>query len=377
MHIIVDARLVLPYMTGIGRYLLGLISRMQAELQDDQLEIWLQQALPANHQVWAMNSTKIQTRQIPIKHMDPRAHWLIPRMLSQTPADLFHYPHFDLPWFTAGKSVITIHDLKYIRHPEFFQKGAWYKHILLKIMLTHALSGAKKILTGSQFTAQEIQEVFGINSSKIQVTPYGVDERFFRHLSSEALARVQHKYQLPEKHALVVGERRPHKNLTSLIKAFNIFHKKNNLPLSLVIAGKAYAGYREPEELVGKLGLEHQVHFLDYVEDHDLPAIYQNASLFIMLSQYEGFGLPILEAMASGVPVIAANLTALPEVVGEAGILVDPGDPGVVAFAMHSLLAESALRETFIAKGKVRAGQFTWENCAQQTLQVYHSLGQV
>jgi glycosyltransferase involved in cell wall biosynthesis len=375
LRIAIDARLILPHMTGIGRYLIGLLTGMQQVDSTDALQIWVQQELPDHHTVWSLNGGRFQIDRVLLRHMDWRAQWVLPRLLRQNPPDLLHYPHFDLPWFTPGKVVLTIHDLKYIRQPVFFHSAARLKHLVMRTMLLHASRRAQAIIVHSRFTAQDLVQRLSIDAEKIYTIPLGVDERFFQKCSAPELDKVRKQYRLPDQYLLTVAERRPHKNLSSLIQAFAHFRKTHRHPLRLVIVGKAYAGYREPQILAENLGVADQVDFLDYVKEPDLPALYQMADVFILLSLYEGFGLPILEAMASGVPVIASNCTALPEVVGENGLLVNPREPQAIAETLHSLLSTQSLREELSCKGHIWAQHFTWQRCAEQTLACYHQAG--
>ena len=142
-------------------------------------------------------------------------------------------------------------------------------------------------------------------------------------------------------------------------------------PYQLVIAGRSYADYREPEKIAKQFGLSDSITFLDYVAEFDLPILYQAAEAFILLSYYEGFGLPVLEAMASNTPVLAANCTALPEVVGKSGLLVDPDNPDQAAEALCQIVHGGAQREQLIALGSQHARQYTWERCAQKTMEIY------
>lgn len=375
MRVAIDARLILPYMTGIGRYLTGLLTGLRDTCQTDLLQVWVQSNLPDDHAVWSLNGGGLRINRIPLRHMDWRAQWVLPRILSQDPPDLLHYPHFDLPWFTPGRVVLTIHDLKYISQPSYFLGAAHLKHLVMKTMLLHATRRAQAIMVDSLFTAQDLTRRLEIKTEKIHIIPLAVDGRFFQKCSPQELEQVRRRYHLPQQYLLTVAERRPHKNLPGLIQAFALFRQSSNLPQRLVIAGKAYTDYLEPQMMVEKLGLVNQVQFLDYVEDADLPALYQMAEVFLLLSFYEGFGLPILEAMASGTPVIASNSTALPEVVGENGLLVNPSEPKAAAEALHSLMTKESLHEALSLKAQLWAQQFTWRRCAEQTLACYHKVG--
>ena len=371
MQIAIDARLILPQMTGIGRYLLGLLSGLREICRDEQLDIWLQQDLPAQHPVWKLASDNLALRRLALRHMDLRAQWLIPNLLRRSQPDLLHYPHFDLPWLVRGNVIVTIHDLKHLTHSAFFPKMSLVKRQLMQAMMSNAVRRAQRVIVVSQFTGEDLARRMGLAPQKIQVVPEGAGAQFFQRCTTNQLAQIRQRYQLAEKTVLTVSERRPHKNIPGLIQAFDVFLKITRQPYQLVIVGKSYGGYREPEMLVEKLALQDKVRFLDYVDDADLPALYQSASVFALLSHYEGFGLPVLEAMASGIPVVASDQTALPEVVGDAGILTPSNNPDATAEAMCALLPGAPLREEAIQKGLRQAAQYTWQRCARQTLAVY------
>jgi len=409
MRIVIDGRLILNRQTGIGRYLLGLLGGFQALGCTDAIEVWLHKDLAQGHPLRQLDAPKFTLRRTPLRHMDPLAQVWAPGELLRSRPDVYHYPHFDLPWLAPGRVVLTIHDLKYLSRAEFFVKKSQLKRLVMQTLLAHAVKKAQQVIAVSQFSADDLQKRLNVAQRKIRVIPHGVDARFFRRCSADELERLRQKFRLAPQYLLFVGERRPHKNLTGLIHAFAVLQKMGN-PAQLVIAGKAYADYQQPQQLAESLGLAQQVRFLDYVAEADLPGLYQAASLFTLLSNYEGFGLPLLEAMASGTPVVAANCTALPEVVGDAGVLVQPigaeavpeiwrqtddnqtndwilqrpdnakaagrlrlsDNAEAAATVFLRLLEPTPEREALIGRGLERAAQFSWAACAQRTLDVYH-----
>lgn len=373
MRYTLDARLILPQMTGIGRYLFGLMDGMREVCHTDQLQVWLQSDISDRHPVWQLNSGQVNICRTPLRHMDWRAQWLIPQMLRRDPPDLLHYPHFDLPWLTPGKIVLTIHDLKYIRQPSYFRGAAALKAFVMKATLLQAVRRAQAILVDSQFTARDLVQL-NVAAHKIHAVPLGVGKQFFQRCSAAQLSAVRQRYCLPENYILTVGERRPHKNLSGMIQAFARFQASCRVPYQLVIVGKPYAHDQTPQMLVEKIGISDRVKFLDYVQDDDLPALYQMSSAFLLLSFYEGFGLPVLEAMASGAPVIASDSTALPEVVGQHGCLVNPSDPEATAEALRSVLTPDAYPEEKLDQARQWAQTFTWQRCAAHTLQIYQQV---
>jgi glycosyltransferase involved in cell wall biosynthesis len=371
MRVVIDGRMILPQMSGIGRYLISL-SRALRDLGDDaSFELWLQEDLSIDHPARKLASENFQVRVLPVKHMSLSGQWQIPFEAARSHADLLHFPHFDLPWATPGRVVATIHDLKYIAHPEFFPQFEDAKRLAMQIMMSFTCRRAQRVICVSKFTAQDLHERLGAPLHNLRVIPHGVDERFFNPAPPDSIQELRTRYQLNQPFLLFVGERRPHKNLIGLLKAYAIFRRKTSQPYQLVIAGKSYEDYKEPEKIAKQFGLSDSIIFLDYIPDFDLPILYQAAEAFVLLSHYEGFGLPILEAMASGAPVVAANCTALPEVVGEAGLLVDPDNPDQAAEALCQIIAGGAQRQQMIALGSERARQFAWKRCAQKTMEIY------
>jgi glycosyltransferase involved in cell wall biosynthesis len=367
--------MILPYQTGVGRYLLGLFEGFSQLSINDQYEFWIQSGLPKDHPIKNISAQNIIVDSLSLPHMSLRAFSEIPLKLIKKNPDLFHYPHFDLPWSVPGPVVATIHDLKYISQPKFFPRIRSLKRIVMFLMMYFTAHRAKIVIVDSNSTASDIQNHFKIPNHKISIIPLGVDFRFF-HLSDQLPEQkfsnnFFNHYGIDKPYLLFVGERRPHKNLLTLIKAFSIFKNKVGQSYRLIIAGRSYADYQEPEKLVEELGLNREVIFLDYFPDDDLPFLYQKATAFISLSYYEGFGLPALEAMASRTPVIVSDNTSFPEVVSNAGITVPPNQEDQVVDALLQVMPGRELRTEYITRGFQRAQTFTWLQCAKMTRAVY------
>jgi glycosyltransferase involved in cell wall biosynthesis len=240
---------------------------------------------------------------------------------------------------------------------------------------------ADVVLADSESTRSDVTELLGVAPDRVWVIYPGVDGHFRRVHNQDALAAVRRRYHLPERFVLSVGTLQPRKNFERLIEAYA--QVRSSVPplrgrassnVDLVIAGGTgwmYDGiYRRVEEL----RLQGQVHFPGYVADEDLPALYSLADLFVFPSLYEGFGLPVLEAMACGTPVVTSNTSSLPEVVGDAGLTVDPHDVEALAEAMRQLLGDVGLRDAMVQRGLLQARQFTWSGAAEQLLRVYREL---
>jgi glycosyltransferase involved in cell wall biosynthesis len=371
MKIVIDGRMILPYMTGVGRYILGLLPALLRTGPELELELLLQKDLPVEHVVRNLTEERLHLEFLAIPHMNLRSQWIIPYALARSRSDLFHYPHFDLPWFTPGPIVSTIHDLKYIARPDYFVHRGRSRRLTIRLMMIHTCRRSYRVIVDSNSTAQDLSHYLGVTSSKIRSIPLGLDRRFSQDIPPPVLERFRRKYALDHPYLLFVGERRPHKNLVGLIEAFALFRRMVNQPYQLVIVGKRYSDYQVPEQVALKRDLVNQVRFIDYLPDEDLPALYRSADAFVLLSFYEGFGLPVLEAMASGIAVVASDRTSLPEVVGEAALLVSPDDPEQVALSLRQVIPGGELREPCIAAGLEHARGFTWERCARLTLDVY------
>jgi glycosyltransferase involved in cell wall biosynthesis len=370
VQITIDARMILNHQTGIGRYLIGLAQGFKQLNQADQITFLIQDQLSPEHPFRVLAGDNIILEEIPYQHMNLRAWKNIPQLVQQSKPDLFHYPHFDLPWTAPNPIVITIHDLKYLSQPQFFRNNRLFKHLIYRIMMSISAHRADHIITVSKNTANDLVHYFDINPEKISTIYLGVEEKFFERKPVNQINQSLKKLRIDQPYFLLVGERRPHKNINALIKAFILFLEKQT-HFQLVIVGRSYQDYKEPEKLVTELDLKNSVHFIDRINDDDLQILYQAATAFISLSQYEGFGLPALEAMASQTPVIISNNTSFPEVVGDTGILIPPNDIYQAVASMMEITNNEKIRQELIRRGFERAQTFTWKKCAQETLNIY------
>jgi glycosyltransferase involved in cell wall biosynthesis len=371
MKIAIDARMIQPYETGVGRYLIKLAQLLPDIPGNETYHFIISKSLPADHPIKKINHPRLKLQATNLKTLDVRSQWEVPRELIASKPALFHNPHFDLPFLVPGKAVITIHDLKYIAHPDYFPNIGRIKRFLMWSMMFFAVRRAKMVIAVSENTRMDIIRYLNADPRKIKVTHLGVDSKQFQSQNDDQLANSSPSLPFDNPYLLFVGERRPHKNIVGLIQAFDRFRLLVEKPYHLVIAGMKYGEYDEPESVVEQYKLQDLVHFLDYIPDDDLPDLYKAAQAVVFLSHYEGFGLIPLEAMAAGVPVVAANTTSLPEAVGDAGILVPPGDYERVARAICDVIPGGIHRQGCIARGIERVKQFSWEENAHSTLEVY------
>ena len=319
----------------------------------------------------------------------------IPVELIVGKVDLFHSPDFTLPPTLPGvPTLLTVHDLSFIRDPDSAWPGL---RAFLNQAVPRSVKRATHVLADSQATKGDLIELFGTPAEKITVLYSGVEPRFAPVPDRAEIDRVCAKYHLPRPFILSVGTLQPRKNYGRLIQAFaqvigaapsdqaqpstSAERRSASAPnarpdLHLVIAGGKGWLVETIFEQVKRWGLESRVHFPGFVDDADLPALYSAADLFVYVSLYEGFGLPLLEAMACGTPVIGANTSSLPEVIGEAGLQVDPRDVDAIAQAVKQLIGPAEMRERCSAAGIERARSFTWENAARELLAIYDQFGQ-
>ncbi|NPV70661.1 MAG: glycosyltransferase family 4 protein [Firmicutes bacterium] len=282
--------------------------------------------------------------------------------------DLLHMPAFAVPPFVPCPVVVTVHDLAYLTHPEWCREETVS---YLSRRVPRALRKASAVITPSAFVRDEVVRCFGVPTERIHPILHGVSPAF-RVLPKEEVTDTRQEMGLPERFLLYVGTIEPRKNLLGLIQAFGQAVAQG-LDHSLVIAGAKGWKCTDIYALPRQLGLEHRVLFPGYVPGNLLPALYNAATIFVYPSLYEGFGLPVLEAMACGTPVVASNVSSLPEVVGEAGILVNPLDKDELASAILVLASNEGMRQDLSRKGLEWAAQFSWERTAQETVRVYET----
>ncbi len=281
--------------------------------------------------------------------------------------DLFHSPDFVLPPLASAPGLLTVHDLSFMKHPD----GALPKlrDWLLRVV-PKSVARAAHVLADSESTSRDLQELLHVPAKKITVVGAGVEPRFHPVTDESVLVTVRRKYNLPENFVLGVGTLEPRKNFTGLIAAFTQI-AADAPELHLVIAGGKGWLYEPIFAAAEASPARERIHLIGFVADDDLPVLYSMARVFAYPSFYEGFGIPILEAMACGTPVITADNSSLPDIGGDAVRLVNANDSAALAQALVSVYADGELRARYIARGIERAAQFTWKRAAQKLLAVY------
>ena len=292
------------------------------------------------------------------------------------PVDIFHSTDFVLPPVRQARTILTVHDLTFMRLPECAEAGL---RAYLTRVVPRSIERADLVLADSQSTKNDLIELLGVSPDKIEVVYAGVEKRFRPMEGEIALERVKKRYGLDFPFILGLGTLEPRKNFSGLIEAYALMRDKGqgmgDRGLKLVIAGGKGWLYDEIFARVEELGLAGKVIFPGFVADEDLPALYNLAEIFVFPSLYEGFGLPPLEAMACGTPVVTSDRPSLPEVVGEAGLMVGATDSQELAEAMERVLTDENLRREMREKGLKQAAKFTWEAAAEKLLEAYSTLG--
>lgn len=383
MRIGIDVTAALSQGAGIGRYTRELVQALVAADSKNSYHFFSarQPAAPplANPLPAAANA---RHRPAPLGERWLYRLWYrlqlpLPVQWVTGPLDLFHSPDFVLPPVAGGiPTLLTVHDLSFIHYPETFpQRLVGY----LNRAVPASIRRARHVLADSEATKKDLIDIWQVPAGKITVLYSGVSAGFQPVTDPDKVAAVRAKYSLGQApYILSVGTIQPRKNYQMLIRAFEAVAAR--WPHNLVIAGGKGWLYDEVLAEAGRLGLENRVQFAGFVDDADLPALYSAASLFVFPSLYEGFGLPLLEAMACGVPVITSDASSLSEVAAplpggrETAVQLSPQEQDAWTEAINSLLADSAARAGLIAAGLQQAQRFTWDGAARQLLTLYSTL---
>ncbi len=361
MRIAVDARLVSYAQGGISQYTIRLVHALAALQSGDDL-LLLESRRATSEQSWPASVAR--SRIVTPPH-HPREQIALPVELLRFSMDVLHSPDFIPPFRRRCRSVITIHDLAFLRFPHLLtpESAGYYGQV------ARAVQNADQVIAVSHSTKRDLLELLQADPEKITVVHSGVSPEC-RPLDPQEVENRRRELDLPERFVLFVGTLEPRKNLPTLLRAFARVWKAHRVPL-VVVGSKGWL-YEELFRVRDELGLGEEVKFVGSVKASQLVYYYSCATCLVLPSLYEGFGHPVLEAMACGTPVIASNVSSLPEVAGDAALLVAPEDVEGLAAALGRLLADGGLRQRLIALGLQRAATFSWQQTARETLAVYH-----
>jgi glycosyltransferase involved in cell wall biosynthesis len=367
MRIAIDARKLHDY--GIGTYVRNLVGQLAKQGGEDTYILICRSEDAAFVRELGPNFEAIVERAGNYSLLEQIT---VPFALRRARIDLFHAPHYVVSPLTSCPTVVTIHDCIHLRFPQYLPNRA--AHLYARAMMTQAARRARRILTVSHASKEDILRYLKVPASKIEVIYNALDERLATPPTDEAITRVRERFQLRPSFILYAGNIKPHKNVDRLIEAFAILRRKRGDDLKLLIIGDEISKYPNLRRLVHTSQLHQHVRFLGFVPDATLAVLYRLAAAFVFPSLYEGFGLPPLEAMASGTPVITSNVSSLPEVVDDAALLIDPMNPGAIAEAMRRVLEDPVLRADLIRRGCDRVKAFSWQRSVARVREVYREI---
>ena len=366
--IIVDSISLLSPLTGIGRYTYEISKELLSKKDDFDVTFFYgyhsKKLLQPTTNSEIKNIKSLLTKNQFIKKVARKVLMFTSRIASPT-YDIYWQPNF-IPndGVKAKKIVTSVHDFSFILHKEYHPKERI--EYFEKYFFTN-VAKSDMIITGSEFSKQEILEQLNFYNEQVQVIYHGINHDLFKIYNDSKV-----NFELPEKFIFSVGSIEPRKNLAGLLKAYNSLNKEFKKEYKLVLAG--FKGW-ENEEIINLIEQDKEnIHYLGFVSDSELAKVYNLASLFVFPSFYEGFGLPVLEAMACGTPVLCSNTTSLPEVGGDAVVYCDPNNVNDIAEKMEIVLSDEKLQQEVIEKGLKRVKQFTWEKAAQEHLRVFRNL---
>ncbi|MEQ1730562.1 MAG: glycosyltransferase family 1 protein, partial [Vicinamibacterales bacterium] len=367
MHIAFDGTTLRPGRTGVGYYTEHLLRHTAAQAAGDTLTV--------------ISNTPVETTQPLPAHVSmlvvpsvlPRLLWMqthAPRVLKRIKADVVHFTNGMVPLASAVPTVVTIHDMSLTMYPAFHPR----RRVLLNRPLVNlAARRADAVITVSEAAKQDIVRLYGLDASRVHVVHEAAAPSFGVIHDPFELRRVRKRYGLAERFILYVGTIEPRKNLPTLIEAFARRRVAGELPHQLVCAGPYGWLSDDIDAQIDRLRVRDAVRFTGYVPFEDLPAIYNLAEMFVFPSVYEGFGLPVIEAMACGTPVVTGSVAALNEVAGDAAERVDPLEVESLSDALVRLASSRERREELSQRGLARARTFSWERAAAETLSVYRA----
>jgi len=374
MKIGIDATPLPAQPFGAGKYIIELIRHLPLQTSAHRFVVF---ATPSGRrQIGDLPTKNLEWVAAPDLPSSLRLVWeqiRLPALARRHGLDLLHSLHYTSPYTLPCPSVVTFHDMTFFLFPKLHTRT---KRFLFPRLIRLSARRASALIANSGSTRRDAMRILGMPPNRIQVTPLGVSKVFQPIRDPQILANSRRRFGLPDAFILFVGLIEPRKNLPLLLKAYaQLVERGDSFLPSLVLAGKKGWGCRQVERLVETLHLQDKVHFAGYFPDDELPIVYNLAQALVYPSTYEGFGFPPLEAMACGTPVIATDVAALAENIGQAGLLIPPLDEHALMEALQTLLSDPGLQMRLTQAGIKRAADFSWERTARLTLQIYESLG--
>lgn len=364
----IDATALPHQPVGAGNYTIQLI-RALARL-DTNLELVVYTHRHGQNLIDVPEQVCFHWRLVPDHQPARRLVWEqtgFPKLLRQEGIDLLHSLHYTRPLSLPCASVVTFHDMTFLLFPELH---TFAKRKFFPAAIRYSARTADALIAVSESTRQDAIRLLKLDPARIHAIPLGIPEDFKPYPGSPQLNVIKQKYQLPDHFILYVGMLEPRKNIPLLLRAYRRVLDQGPAPF-LVLAGRMGWGVEPVRQIINELALPEQIHFTGYITPEDLPFVYNLADLFVYPSLYEGFGLPPLEALACGTPVITSAVSSIPANMGEAAILVPPADELALSAAMTEVLNNHELRQQLSTKGLLQAAKFKWETTARQTIEIY------
>jgi glycosyltransferase involved in cell wall biosynthesis len=363
MHVAINAQLVSfseSYRNaGVSRYTYRLIEGLARRPATARYSVFVTGHDAARAEPFRASTVELVPAHWPTARPPQRIMWeqlALPGLLRRMRVDVFHSPVNILPERLPCPSVVTIHDLAFLVYPKFFRPA---RRMYQTVFTARSARAATRVIAVSESTKRDIVARLAIAPEKVRVVYPAIDARFQPIADSARLAAFRREHDLPERFLLYLGTLEPRKNLLTLLEAYAMLHARDDATPPLVLAGAKGWYYQDLFERVRTLGLERAITFAGYVRDEDQPLWYAAAELFIYPSLFEGFGLPVAEALACGAPVVTTNVSSLPEAAGDVAMLADPHQPAALAHAMQSVLLSDDTRRQMVARGPAWASRFT------------------
>lgn len=362
---------------GLGRYTQKLIAHLATSSSEHEYVVFLQQEA---YDKWEIHNPKITPVLAPYHWYSIKEQLFMPWKIWRSRVDLMHFPHFNVPLLYWGRFVVTIHDIIIILFPTERATTLGpllytFKHWAGQMVMRHAVKRSSHIITVSEYSKKDIVGYYHVAPEKITVT-YEAAENEHPPCTDEEMTAVKERYGIKKPYILYIGNAYPHKNLEVLLAALKgakeeAEKKEKELPWQLVLVGKKDYFYARLKQDAWAKSIDSDVLFPGFVPDADLPCLYEGATAYVFPSRYEGFGLPALEAMLHHTPVLAANASCLPEILGDAALYFDPNDISGIIKAVERITTDAGLRAELRAKGEAQAKKYSWNTMMQQTHTVY------
>ena len=362
MRVVLDARTATDHFPGIGRYVVSLAAALARVAPELDLALLYDPRAPATR----LALPDLPRLACPVSPFAPQQQWAVPRRLAATGAGVYHSPYYLMPYRSGLPAVLTVYDLIPLVCPEYYRP---VQRLIYRVAHGLALRSACSVIAISEATRRDLARYFRLDPARVTVTPLAADARFVPQPAPVVQAARQ-RYGLPERYVLFLASNKPHKNLAGLVASWPAVVRRHP-GARLVVAGHWDERFPAARRLTEEFGLQDSVCFAGPIAEADLPAVYSGAAVFVFPSFYEGFGLPVLEAMACGAPVVCSNTSSLPEVAGAAAHLVDPHDTVALAEAISTVLADEDAAAALRRRGLNQAAEFTWEATALATWAVY------